>query len=86
MSVLTKILFAGMLLSLCACDDQYKNCKSWIDQSERQKIFLQCLQLARQPSHNHEDDNGHLVEACDDAAYHQSGHSNGCEYSPDTRP
>lgn len=62
-------LTACLFLSSCKHDD----CHSVDDSALRTKIFQQCIgTMSKQPNHNHEDNNGHIVEACDDAARRQS--------------
>jgi hypothetical protein len=78
------LLAACVVIGLSACHDPDKYCKRWIDQNQRQQIFIQCIREAKQPTANHEDNNGHLVEACEDAAEHQAMHQKSCEYGVDT--
>lgn len=48
----------------------------------RHTYFLECMKLSAQPSHNHEDDNGHAAEACSNQGYYMANdwcNSNGKE-------
>lgn len=49
-------------------------CCNWqADRAKQHEIFVECMQLAnKQPEHNHEDNNGHLIEMCNDVAKQQS--------------
>lgn len=57
------VLAAVLLLSGCKVSD----C-SWERTPEEGRLYhqdiLECLKASQQPNHNHEDDNGHIVEAC----------------------
>lgn len=65
------IVVLSALLLLAGC--KHTECHSDDDNALRTKIFQECIRaMAHQPTHNHEDNNGHIVEACDDAARHQS--------------
>jgi len=56
------------LLLLTACKEQ--DCYYVTDLTAQHKYFNECLSLAaKQPNHNHEDDNGHLIQACHSAAF-----------------
>ena len=61
--------FLILLFLLTGCD-----CEGWFpNQKLRREIFQQCIStMQKQPEHNHEDNNGHVVEECADAAYRNS--------------
>ncbi len=60
-----------LLLLLTGC--KHEECQSIDDKELYHKIFQQCLEtVAKQPENNHEDNNGHLVNACNDVARAQS--------------
>jgi hypothetical protein len=64
---ITIILAALLLLSGC------KVCDHETNQDKRHAYFEECIKISgAQPEHNHEDNNGDLVKACDDAAYYQA--------------
>ena len=62
-------LAIAALLMLSGC----KTCDWEANYEKRHEYFVQCMQLAgKQPEHNHEDDNGDLVAACDRVSMYQS--------------
>lgn len=70
MNFIMKHVLLLCLLLLGGC--HVKQCGWKQHNEERHKYFMECLTMASQPEHNHEDNNGHLIEACDDAARYQT--------------
>lgn len=62
------------LLMLCSCDGANITSPVCADAGDiRHKIFIECLNIAvKQPEHNNEDNNGHVVVSCDNTAYYQT--------------
>lgn len=59
------IILACIALSAC----KHEECKNIYHDKLRHQYFQQCIEtMAKQPWHNNEDNNGHVVEACDSAA------------------
>lgn len=62
------ILLFPFILTGCP----HTECKTVYHDTLRHQYFMDCLNAQKQPEHNHEDDNGHIVNACDTAARYQS--------------
>jgi hypothetical protein len=66
------LLYIILILSGCKGD---KHC-SWEQddqtQTVRHQYFSECVRNTKQANQNHEDNNGHIVDACENAAYYQS--------------
>lgn len=70
----TKISALVFIALLAGCKGDKKCDWSGDDatQANRHTYFIECLRTAKQATNNHEDDNGHLVDSCESAAYYQS--------------
>lgn len=65
--ITTALLLVAVTLSGC------KVCSWEINQDKRHQYFVECLKLANLPTgNNNEDDNSHIVDSCDSAAYYQA--------------
>ncbi len=62
----------ALVLPLLLTGCPHEECHQVYHDDIRHKYFMECLTAQKQPDHNREDDNGHMIEACDRAASYQS--------------